>query len=88
MPLELPQVSRASLRVVVDPPVELQWARSSLATMCRLVPIQLQCSGGYCLIVAWGFSCSGGALFICGGLAPLLLSFADSSLVVAGEASV
>ena len=29
MPLELPQVSRASLRVVVDPPVELQWARSS-----------------------------------------------------------
>ena len=56
MPLELPQVTWASLRVVVDPPVELQWARSSLATMCRLVPIQLQCEGGYCLVVAWGFT--------------------------------
>ena len=46
MPLELPQVTRASLRVVVDPPVELQWARSSssdvqagpyLVAMCRRI---------------------------------------------------
>ena len=38
MPLELPQVTQASLRVVVDPPVELQLDRSSLVAMFRLAP--------------------------------------------------
>ena len=35
MPLEL-QVTQASFRVVVEPPLELQWGRSSLVALCRL----------------------------------------------------
>ena len=72
MPLELPQVTRASLRIVVDPPVELQWARSSssdvqagpyLVAMCRR--ILSSCSMGLYS------SCCGGPHFIYGGSAPL-----------------
>ena len=63
MPLELPQVTWASLRLGVDPPVELQWARSSLVAMCR----RLLSSRGMGLYS----SCSGGALFIHGKFAPL-----------------
>ena len=73
MPLELPQVTQASLRVVVDPPpVKLQWARSSssdvqagpyLVAMCRR--ILSSCSMGLYS------SCSRGPHFICGGSAPL-----------------
>ena len=72
MPLELPQVTWASLRLVVDPPVELQWARSSssdvqagpyLVAMCRR--ILSSCSMGLYS------SCCGGPHFIYGGSAPL-----------------
>jgi len=72
VPLELPQVTRASLRIVVDPPVELQWARSSssdvqagpyLVAMCRR--ILSSCSMGLYS------SCCGGPHFIYGGSAPL-----------------
>ena len=35
VPLEL-QVTQASFRVVVEPPLELQWGRSSLVALCRL----------------------------------------------------
>ena len=46
MPLELQQVTQGSFRVVVEPPLELQWGRSSLVVLCSLVPVYLHCVGG------------------------------------------
>ena len=54
MPLELQQVTQGSFRVVVEPPLEGQWGRSSLVVLCRLVPVYLHCVGGYSLVAAWG----------------------------------
>ena len=66
MSLELPLVTQASLRVVVDPPVKLQWARSSssdvqagpyLVAMCRWLlsscgmGLHSSCSG--CALYLW-----------------------------------
>ena len=36
MPLELQPVSWGSFRVVVEPPLEPQWGRSSLVVMCSV----------------------------------------------------
>lgn len=41
VPLELQQVTQSSFRVVVVPPLELQWGRSSLVALCRLVLVYL-----------------------------------------------
>ena len=46
VPLELQQVTQGSFRVVVEPPLELQWGRSSLVVLCSLVPVYLHCVGG------------------------------------------
>ena len=53
MTLEMQRVTQGSFKVVVETPLELQWGRSSLVAMCKLVPILLQCAGGYALDEAW-----------------------------------
>ena len=53
--LELQQVTQVSFRVVVKPPLELQWSQSSQVALCRLVPVYSHCVGGCSLVVAWGF---------------------------------
>ena len=53
MTLEMQRVTQGSFKVVVETPLELQWGRSSLVAMCKLVPILLQCAGGYSLDAAW-----------------------------------
>ena len=39
VPLELQQIIRGFFRVVVEPPLELQWGRCSLVVKCRLAPV-------------------------------------------------
>lgn len=56
MHLELQKVTQGSFRVVVEPPLELHWGRSSPVVLCRLVPVYLHCVGGYSLVAAWGSS--------------------------------
>ena len=60
VPLELQQVTQGSFRVVMEPPLEGQWGRSSLVALCRLVPVYFHCVGGYSLVVTMGdlFSCN------------------------------
>ena len=38
----------------MEPPLELQWGRSSVVVMCWLAPGELQCAGGSSLVVTWG----------------------------------
>jgi len=54
VPLELQQVTQGYFKVVVEPPLELQWGRSSLVVLCRQVLVYLYCVGGYSLVTAWG----------------------------------
>lgn len=39
VPLELQQVAWDSFRVVMEPPLELKWVRSSLVEICNLDPV-------------------------------------------------
>ena len=40
-------------QISVGPPLKLSWGDSSLAGMCRVAPILLQCVGSYSLVLAW-----------------------------------
>ena len=50
---EIQHVTQGSFKVVLETPLELQWGRSSLVAMCKLVRILVQCAGGYSLDEAW-----------------------------------
>ena len=69
MPLDLQQVIQGSIRVAVEPPLEMQWGIYSLVAMCMLSPVSFQCAGGYSLVVSWGsthIAVRGQTLFVVG----------------------
>ena len=47
---------QGSSRVAMGPPVNFPWGISSLAGMCRVDSVLLQCVGAYSLVLAWVFT--------------------------------
>ena len=48
--------TQGSSQLVVGPSLELYWGDSSLAGVFRVVPMLLQCMGGYSLVLARDYS--------------------------------
>ena len=49
-------VTHSSSHVVTGPSLMMSWGDWSLAGMCRLASLLLQCAGGCSLVLAWDFS--------------------------------